>query len=385
MLEACGGLDSERNPQVQMEAERLTWVRLDLEVKGKCGPTIQMLVLRRSRWGLRRPKITNIITKAECVGNPDGHRQLRCDFEILPGEVSTVVICCSAANSSVVEAVGEGASTTQGELASDKSQSEKTEQEDKKKGSDDLAQGNPSTTVATFKLFITTTLPFSRAPILLLPREPIAARSKVSPKMRLQRRTLQIKKAMKGPFDRKSGFRRTASCQICGAVCSKDRTCEKNDQESNKDKTKSGLDSECVCGCPHRCLCWWWRDAPQAKPQKPEAVETAPNCQSVAAETLLSHQAAKANIAAAVELFSTKCTAAAENTDDKVCRFIEDICAPHHRNMHLNFNNEARNHLLRKARDSHATLVGFTQRLHVATGLHSRSSRARIMAMRERR
>jgi len=422
VLEACGGLDSERNPQVQMEAARLTWVRMDLEVQGKCGPTIQMWVLHRSRWGLRRPKITNIITKAETVGNRVGPRQLRCEFELQPGEVSTTVICCSAADNSPPTAQGEensqkvpfqptwteenrktmpeartvrvsieqpevirsrtdplSATDVKEEPATNRSESKQAaEDERKKKGKKDEPKTESSSTkVATFKLFITTTLPFARAPILLDPRKPVAPRRSKSPKGRLKKMTTQKlmgqKGAPKGPFDRRSPFRTGSSCPICSKGAH-----HKDNQESNKGKSsKSGSDNECAVGCCRRCLCWC-REAPQAGQQKPQSPETAPSRQSIAAETAASRQAAKAITIAEIELFSAKCTEAAENLDDKVCRFIEDTCASYSRNTQLFFNTEAKSYLLSHSREGDAAIVGFAKRAALATGLQARHAHRRL-------
>lgn len=68
-LGKCDGLDSAQNPQVQLQAHHLTWMGVDLVAEGPCGKTVQMLVLRNCRWGLRRPRIAVMLN----VGDSELH------------------------------------------------------------------------------------------------------------------------------------------------------------------------------------------------------------------------------------------------------------------------------------------------------------------------
>jgi len=97
-LGKCNGADSAQNPQVQLQAERLTWMSVELLAEGPCGPIMQLWVLKNCRWGLRRPKLVHVLAHASITGKPHGPRRIKCECELPADEVISIVVACDGGN-----------------------------------------------------------------------------------------------------------------------------------------------------------------------------------------------------------------------------------------------------------------------------------------------
>jgi len=93
-LEKCDGADSAQNPQVQLLTNRVTLLTAEMQVQGACGNTIQLWVLRGCCWGVRKPKLVNVLTSVSSSGDSQGPRHLLCECELPPNEVITLVLAC---------------------------------------------------------------------------------------------------------------------------------------------------------------------------------------------------------------------------------------------------------------------------------------------------
>lgn len=160
----CGGLASAQNPQVQLQANHLTWMGLDLVAEGPCGKTVQAWILTKSRWGLRRPKIVHVLAHVSKVGNPYGPRRIRCECELPSNEVVTIVLACSSEDDGQLGSVDRN----------------KPVQEDGGKDSavdDDDASAfrqcsaDPTVSIPRFRLTIATRKPLAQGPVLLPQRK----------------------------------------------------------------------------------------------------------------------------------------------------------------------------------------------------------------------
>lgn len=350
---SCAGLGSERNPQVQLEVQRLTWIRADLHVEGECGQTVQIWVLGRSRWGLRRPRMANVIAKAENVGVPVGPRRLRCEFEVPPGQVATIVLCCSSADDTP--------RSPESTLSSPRSPYS-LPQSPPQSPSQNVNQNQAP--APSFKLFIMSSLPLERAPLVILPRKPLASNKSRARKKMSKFRAFAPVKSREGPLDKKSPFRKAfrkgAQCAVCGKVPDKAVL----EREARRAKPR-----DCLGTCCQRCLCWCWCD-PSAEPQVqiPQESDDAPP------EAPPTSTVAKAAGATGAELFALACKPASEKLDDKIFKHVEDVAAGYCRNQQLFFNNEARAYVLAQTKESDTVISG-PKRAALVPGMKARNRR----------
>eukprot|EP00812_Abedinium_dasypus_P009266 NODE_2969_length_849_cov_100.642317.p1 GENE.NODE_2969_length_849_cov_100.642317~~NODE_2969_length_849_cov_100.642317.p1 ORF type:complete len:256 (+),score=54.00 NODE_2969_length_849_cov_100.642317:3-770(+) len=93
--DACGGLGSANNPQVQLHTERRALLQVELHAWEVSA--LQLWVLERSVWGVHRPLLTHALTKAQARRSDGqlGAMAVCCECEVLANEVVTLVAACS--------------------------------------------------------------------------------------------------------------------------------------------------------------------------------------------------------------------------------------------------------------------------------------------------
>jgi len=108
----CGGLSSTLNPQLQVQADKSTLMRLELFTYGKEEIDLELWLLCRGHWGVRaampddelhekllhvkmvcREMAANVPGQPHSSGHPDKPKRMCCHCEVPAGEVVTVVLC----------------------------------------------------------------------------------------------------------------------------------------------------------------------------------------------------------------------------------------------------------------------------------------------------